>query len=106
MEKKNKIRVHRVGSVTAGLSMISFGILFLLHLLLNIISYDLIFNLWPLMLIGLGIELLISSFSERKMIYDKGAVVILLLMAVLAVGMAAADVCVELSRNYWAVEIL
>lgn len=76
MEKENKIRVHRVGSITTGLSMVIFGVLFLVHLFLGTVSYDLIFSLWPLMLIGLGMELLASNFSDRKIVYDKGAVVL------------------------------
>ena len=52
------VRTHRVGTLTAGLSFITFGVLFLLHLFINAISYDLIFKLWPFIIIGLGIELL------------------------------------------------
>ena len=98
--EKNEVRVHRVGSVTTGLSMIGFGVLFLVHLLWGTVSYDLIFSLWPLMLIGLGIELLLSNFSARKIVYDKGAIVLLLLMTMLALGMAVADVCMEASEVY------
>lgn len=98
--EKNEVRVHRVGSVTTGLSMIGFGVLFLVHLFWGAVSYDLIFSLWPLMLIGLGIELLLSNFSARKIVYDKGAIVLLLLMTMLALGMAVADVCMEASEVY------
>lgn len=31
MERENSNRIHRVGSYTAGLSMVGFGILFLPH---------------------------------------------------------------------------
>ena len=101
MERENNIRVHRVGSVTTGLCMIGFGLMFLMHLLWDTLSYDLIFSLWPLMLVGLGIELLLSCFSTRKIVYDKAAIVLLLLMTLLAMGMAVADVCMETSKMYW-----
>lgn len=63
MEMENNVqtrRSRRVGSVTAGLGMIVFGVLFLLHSLFGIMSYQMIFSLWPMILIGLGIELLWS----------------------------------------------
>lgn len=100
MEKENKIRTHRVGTITTGLCMIGFGVLFLLHLWKRTITYDLIFALWPVILIGLGLELLLSNFSARKIVYDKAAIFLLILMTLFAMGMAAADVCMEASRIY------
>ena len=41
METKDNIttyRSHRVGSVTAGLSMVGFGVMFLLHLLFDLVE--------------------------------------------------------------------
>ena len=61
MERENSNRIHRVGSCTAGLSMVGFGILFLLHYFWKNLDYERIFSLWPLILIGLGAELLFSN---------------------------------------------
>lgn len=90
---ERKIRVHRVGSVTTGMTMIGFGILFLLRLCFEWISYEIIFKLWPLILVGLGIEILISNFADRKYVYDKAAVFLLILVTFFSVCMAGVDVC-------------
>ncbi len=95
MEKENSIRVHRVGTITTGLSMIIFGVLFLLHGFGYMISYEMIFHLWPIMLIGLGIELLLANMIRRKFVYDKGAIVLLIVMTFFVIGMAAVDICFE-----------
>ncbi|MBQ6588384.1 MAG: hypothetical protein IJI01_06890 [Butyrivibrio sp.] len=91
----NTIRVHRVGSITTGLGMIAIGVAFLLHLFLGIVSYELIFRLWPLMIIGLGIELLISNFMTDKIVYDKAAIFLMIVIVFFAMGMAGADMCFE-----------
>ena len=95
MEKKNSIRVHRVGTITTGLSMIIFGILFLLHGFGYMISYEMIFQLWPVILIGLGIELLLANMIKRKFVYDKGAIILLFVMTLFVIGIAAVDICFE-----------
>lgn len=92
MDKKETIHVHRVGTVTAGASLVVFGSLFLLHYFLKNITYTLIFHLWPLILICLGVEILLSKLSrDTRFVYDKGAVVVMIAMLFLAMGMAGAD---------------
>jgi len=103
MEKENNsqiYRTHRVGSVTTGISMVGFGILLLLHSLFGIIGYNIIFSLWPLILIGLGIELLLSNLLERKIVYDKAAVFLLIIMTFFVMGMAVADICIQATEVY------
>lgn len=94
-QQKTNSRIHRVGSITTGLSMVVFGVLFLLHIFGNVISYETIFKLWPVILIGLGIEILLSNLISKKFVYDKGAVVLLILMVFLSVGMACTDVALD-----------
>ena len=84
-------RSHRVGSVTAGISMIAFGILFLLNLFTDRITCEMIFRFWPVMIIGLGIEILVSTAASEKYVYDAGAVVLMIIMSFLACAMAGAD---------------
>lgn len=91
----NTVRVHRVGSITTGISMIALGIAFLLHLIFDLISYEWIFRMWPLILIGLGIELLLSNFSKEKIIYDKAAIFLMFLVSFFAIGMAGMDIFME-----------
>lgn len=94
MEKM--VRVHRVGSVTTGLAMIGYGVLFLLQNFGGIVNYTVILHLWPLIPICLGVELLLSNALTQHLVYDKGAVVLLILMSALAVGMAATDCVIRI----------
>lgn len=93
-------RIHRVGSITAGLSMIVFGSLLFAHSVFGFADYQLIFSFWPMILIGLGIELLLSNFMEKNIVYDKAAVVLMILMVFFAIGMAVADICLEATGVY------
>ena len=84
-------RTHRVGSVTTGLSLIVFGILFVVHMFTGIMSYEMIFRLWPFMIIGLGVELLISNYLTDKIVYDKAAIFLMIMTSFFAMCMAGAD---------------
>ena len=101
METEKMTRTHRVGAITTGCSMIIFGILFILHITLDLISYRVIFNLWPLMLVGLGVELLVANLGNRSMVYDKAAVVLLFIMTLFAMRMAGADMCFTYMGEHW-----
>jgi len=103
MEEKTKtkmVRVHRVGSVTAGLCMVMFGVMLLLQSAFHLVTYELILSLWPVILICLGVELLLSNVLTRRIIYDKGAICLMILMTLFAVGMAITDVCLKASEAY------
>ena len=97
------VRIHRVGTITAGLALIASGVLFAIHTFLNAISYKMIFKMWPVILIGLGLEILAANFSKESIVYDKAAVVLMFLVVFFAMGMACADICLEhamLSINF------
>ena len=96
---ENQIRTHRVGSITAGLSMIVFGVLFILHLFIGALDYTMIFKLWPLMIIGLGVELLISNYRSDQIIYDKPAVTLLFITTLFAMSMAGADMLMQMAKD-------
>jgi hypothetical protein len=85
------IRVHRVGSITTGISLIAAGIAFILHTFFGLISYEMIFRLWPLIIIGLGVELLFSTLGNEKIVYDKAAIFLMIVMTFFAMCMACAD---------------
>ena len=101
MEKNNTVRTHRVGAFTSGFCMIGFGILLLLHNILDIMTYEQVLGLWPIILIGMGVELLLSNLFKSKIVYDKAAIVLLFVMAFLVMILAGADVCMDLSKEYW-----
>ena len=103
MEKENNtatVRTHRVGAFTSGFCMVGFGVMLLLHNLLDIMDYEMILGLWPLILIGMGIELLLSNVFKSRIVYDKAAVVLLFVMTLFVLILAGVDVCMEMSKAY------
>ena len=53
------IRIHRVGTVTAGITLIVFGAAFILNSFGGYFDIAMITRLWPIILIGVGIEILV-----------------------------------------------
>ena len=103
MEKETNtttIRTHRVGAFTSGICMIGFGLMLLLHNLLDVMDYEMILGLWPLILIGMGIELLLSNIFKSKIVYDKAAIVLLFVMALFVMVLAGANLCMEATEMY------
>lgn len=103
MEKENNtvtVRTHRVGAFTSGFCMVGFGAMLLLHNLLDVMDYEMILGMWPLILVGMGIELLLSNVNKNKIVYDKAAIVLLFVMTLLVIVLAGVDVCVEVSKEY------
>ena len=84
-------RVHRVGSITTGISMVVFGILCIMQHFVNVLDYSVILSLWPLIVIGMGVEILLSSSSNRQFVYDKASVFLLFVMSGFAMCMAIAE---------------
>lgn len=86
------MRIRRVGSITCGILMIVFGGLFLVHMFCPALSLELIMKLWPLILIALGCEMLISNIrkgedQEEVLKYDKGAIFLVFLLTCFSVAM-------------------
>ena len=73
------MRQRRIGTVTLGLTLVAFGVLFLVHSFGGVLDCILIFHFWPAILVVLGVEILfytlISPNGNEK--YDFGALVIL-----------------------------
>ncbi|MCI8863464.1 MAG: hypothetical protein HFI20_13430 [Lachnospiraceae bacterium] len=92
MQEKQIIHIHRVGSVTFGLVLVVMGVLCLLRLIFPLLDYELIFRLWPVVFICLGVEVLISSRRpERRVVYDGAAIFLLILLILFAMSMAGMD---------------
>ena len=77
-----------------------FGVMLLLQSVFGLVTYEWILSLWPVILICLGVELLLSNLLTRKIVYDKAAVCLMVLMAFFAGGMAITDVCLKASEAY------
>ena len=102
MEVK-KMRTHRVGTFTLGGMLVVFGVLFMLRLFFSALSYDIIFKLWPIIFIFLGIEILIANFNQKensKLVYDKTAFALIIILSFFAMGMAIAEFCLNYAGTH------
>lgn len=96
------VRNHKVGTITLGISLIFFGILFITKTFTQILTYEFILKLWPVIFIVLGFEVLISYMTNQKerFVYDKGAVFLMILLSMFAIVMACVEVLVDYSQRY------
>lgn len=84
---------RRVGTITAGVGLIAAGILFLINVFSpSWLSPNVLFGLWPLILVGIGVELLIFRFtpSETAPRFDWVSVVLLILLVLAAFSLEGA----------------
>ncbi len=93
---------HRVGTITLGGMLVTFGVLFLLRIFLVDLSYEIIFKLWPIIFIFLGLEILVANFrqQEEKLIYDKTAFALIIILSFFAMGMAITEFCIEYAGSH------
>lgn len=105
VKDSGSLRTRRVGSVTFGLTLILFGILFLVHMAVPDLQYEMIFQFWPVVFIILGIEILVenhrSNDGQYKFIYDFPAILMLVMMLLFAMVMAAVDISIRYCQNGW-----
>lgn len=98
-ETAGPVKTRRVGSVTFGLTLIVFGVLFLVHMAAPFLDYGIIFECWPVVFVLLGIEILVenrrSNASGYKLVYDFPAILMLVLMLFFAMMMAVVDYAVQ-----------
>lgn len=94
-QETKKYRVRRVGSVTFGITLLCYGILFLVHTFVPALKYQYIFRCWPVVFILLGFEILVENHKSKtedcKVVYDFAAVIMLAVMLFFAMIMAAMD---------------
>lgn len=90
-------KTHRVGTLTLGGMLVTFGILFLLRIFIAALSFEIIFKLWPIIFLFLGGEILIANFQqkEEKLIYDKTAFALIILLSFFAMGMSIVEFIME-----------
>jgi len=87
------IKGRRVGTLTGGIVLVVFGVMFLLRLVNVNINILLIASLWPLILVGVGIEIILAYIinKEEKMQYDFGAIILVIILVFFAMGMGGAE---------------
>ena len=105
MQQETKsIQTRRVGSVTFGIALVCYGILFLVHIFVPMVKYSFIFRCWPMIFILLGSEILVENHKcrtkEWKMVYDFPAVLMLGIMLLFAMVMAVFDFEMAYEMNY------
>lgn len=95
------MKTHRVGTITLGIMLICFGILFLLRIFISTLSYGFIFQLWPVIFIFLGIEILIANTQKtEKLFYDPASFILLFVLSIFAIGMAITEFVMNQASNY------
>lgn len=84
---------RRVGTFTFGISLVVFGIMFLIRTIFVDFDYTFIFHLWPVMFILLGLEVLYYSirYKDIHFKYDVGAFFLLGIIIIFAMGMAGIE---------------
>ena len=87
------VRIHRVGTITAGITLIVLGAAYILNFF-GYFEITMVTRLWPIIMIGVGVEILISSFEKNKVVYDKAAMLVMFAMIAFAMFMACWDRCV------------
>lgn len=99
------LKTRRVGSVTFGLTLIVFGTLFLIHMAVPSLNYEMIFNCWPVIFVLLGVEILVENHKSNgtgyKFVYDFPAVLMLMLMLFFAMMMAVVEYAMQYQRMWW-----
>jgi hypothetical protein len=88
------MKMHRVGTVTLGVVLVIFGLLFLVRMIVPSLDYVFIFKLWPIMLIALGIEVLLANIRSEQVtfIYDKGAIFLMIIICFFSMSMATMEI--------------
>ncbi len=88
---------RRVGTLTSGVVLVVFGVLFLLKNAVPGLNYWMLLSYWPAILVMMGLELLLCHFlgKEEKLRIDVGSVFIMLLLTGMAFFLAAVQFCFE-----------
>lgn len=83
---------RRVGTLTLGVCLIAFGLLFITRQFFPSLNYTFIFSLWPIILILLGLEIIFSSKNNNENVkYDIGAFFLIILLSFFSAGMAVIE---------------
>ena len=90
-------RTRRVGGLTAGLSLVAFGIFFAIGMFVPSIDFGDIISFWPAVFILLGGEILFNYFTSQneRTGYDIFSVIIVFIMLFFALCMAGAQVLID-----------
>lgn len=90
-------RIRKTGGITAGVSLVAFGVVFAARRFNPDLDVRTIISFWPVIFILLGIEILVSYFVSdgEKYRYDFVSVILIFAMLLFAVLMAGAELIFE-----------
>lgn len=88
---------RRVGTLTTGIILVVFGIMFLMRIVFKNINYDIIISLWPVVFILLGIEVIASYVvnKQEKIRYDAWGIFLVIIMSFFSMAMAAVQIVIQ-----------
>lgn len=92
------MKTYRVGTITLGIMLVVFGVLFLVHMVMPMLPYHFIFRLWPVMIIALGVEILLANAKSEQVtfVYDKGAIFLMIIISFFSMSMATMEVLLHI----------
>ena len=92
-------RIRRVGTLSAGIVLVAFGVAFLLRIMFPEINYSVVLSFWPVVLILLGLEMLYAyTFGKTDTVkYDGGAITIIILLCFFAMCMAGGELALNIA---------
>lgn len=97
------MRQWRVGSITLGLTLILIGVTFIFGNIYDFTMVGIIIKWWPVLLIMLGVEILISGYSfeksSEKLKFDGVSIVLTLIIFVITGGLFIASNIFEFSKS-------
>ena len=82
--------MRKVGTLTLGVTLVLLGMIFLIHMFFPIVTYGIIYRVWPMIFILLGGEILFSNWKSQESLfqYDKVAIVIVACLICFSMGVA------------------
>ncbi len=96
-------KIHKVGTVTLGITLIAVGIAYLAHLIFPMLSYMMIIRAWPLVFVLLGVEILLSNLRTREdvsFVYDKTAIFLTMILVCFSMCMGALSIALDNSIHF------
>ena len=94
------MKSRKIGVFTLGISLVVFGILFMVRVFAPWFDFVRVLQFWPVVLILLGIEVLVAALLPKKegepiAKVDPVAIVLLFVVLILAGALAAAQFALE-----------
>lgn len=95
-------RIHRVGTVTLGMTLIILGLIFLINIFVPAMGTEIVLKAWPCIFIILGIEILVGNARSTyaPMVYDKAAILLVSMLTVFALCMGFLSQLINYGLKY------